>query len=121
MKLVFALIAGLLAWSADFEVRAQGGLTLQPLAPYCALTSLATPVGFSSCPGGLPLGATYAVVCAYTQGVVWRDDGPAPTATPGTGGQGIAAGQCIPYNGRMAQILFVQQTGGAILGASFYK
>ena len=74
-------------------------------------------------------GATvnYAVFCAYTQGIDYRDDSVAPTGTPGTGGQGIASGNCIPYNANSTlfpfpgNLQFIQQTGGAILGASFYK
>ena len=68
--------------------------------------------------GGPP---TYAVICAYTQGVVYRDDGGTPTGTPGTGGQGIAAGQCIPYNATFSALQFIQQTSGAVLGISYYR
>lgn len=70
---------------------------------------------------GLPTAAAYAVVCAYSQGVVWRDDGVAPTGTPGSGGNGISANQCIPYNGTLSALQFIQQTGGALLGVSFYR
>lgn len=100
---------------------AQGGLTLQPLGPFCSLSSLGTPTGLVAGCGGIPQGATYAVVCAYNQAVVWRDDGPPPTATPGAGGQGLSAGNCMPYNGRMSQIQFIQQAGGAVVGVTFYK
>ena len=71
--------------------------------------------------GGVPVPATYAVICAYTQAVNYRDDGVAPTGTLGTGGQGIAAGNCIPYSGTMTALQFIQQTSGAILGVSFYR
>ena len=71
--------------------------------------------------GGIPAGANYAVICAYVQGVVYRDDGGTPTGTPGTGGQGIAAGQCISYNSKFTQLQFIQQASGAILGISFYR
>jgi hypothetical protein len=66
---------------------------------------------------------TYAVFCAYTQAINYRDDGVAPTATLGTGGQGIASGNCIPYTGKFSNVTlqFIQQTSGAILGASFYR
>jgi len=69
---------------------------------------------------GVPATATYAVVCAYTQAVNWRDDKVAPTATVGTGGQGIPAGQCIPYNGTIIELQFIQQTATAVLAISFY-
>jgi hypothetical protein len=63
----------------------------------------------------------YGVICAYTSGVVYRDDGTAPTATPGTGGQGISAGQCIAYSGNFGTIQFIQQAAGAIVGVSIYQ
>ena len=71
--------------------------------------------------GGVPLGATYAVFCAYVQGVVYRDDGAAPTGTAGSGGQGIAASSCLGYSGTLADIQFIQQSGGAVLGVTFYR
>ena len=101
-------------------VRAQNGLRQVPLG-FCPLASMAAATPLTSCPQSIPAGTTYAVICAYTQGVVWRDDGTAPTSTPGTGGQGIAAGQCIPYNGNFNAIQFIQQTSGALLGVSFYR
>lgn len=70
---------------------------------------------------GLPTAASYAVICAYTQGVVWRDDGVAPTGTPGSGGNGIASNQCIPYNGTLSALQFIQQSSGALLGTAFYR
>jgi hypothetical protein len=65
---------------------------------------------------------TYAVFCAYTQGINYLDSGAAPTGTLGTGGQGIAAGNCIPYNATFnpANVQFIQQASGAIFGGSFY-
>ena len=87
----------------------QSGLREAPLG-FCTNSSLGSAAGLSSFTGtacsvaaNLKL-ATYGVICAYTAGVVWRDDGTAPTATPGTGGQGIAANQCIPYNGTFTAI-----------------
>lgn len=100
--------------------QAQSGLRQVPLG-FCSLASMSASTALSTCSGGIPAGTTYAVLCAYAQGVTWRDDGTAPTATAGSGGQGIAAGQCIPYNGDFTKIRFIQQTGGSILGVSFYK
>lgn len=100
--------------------RAQYGLRQVPLG-FCSLSGMSAATGLSSCSSGIPSGSTYAVICAYTQGVVWRDDGVAPTGTPGSGGQGIAANQCIPYNGTLSAIQFIQQTSGAVLGVSFYR
>lgn len=77
--------------------------------------------------GGVPQAATYAVICASTQGVNYRDDGVAPTATVGTGGQGIVPTSstspptCIPYNGTFSLLQFIQQNAGAIVGITWYK
>lgn len=79
-----------------------------------------TSSGASLTTGGAPTQADYAVICAYDQAINWRDDGTAPTATAGSGGQGIAAGNCIPYNGTFSQLQFIQETGGAVAGVSFY-
>lgn len=116
-RIAAALLAGLLSISAAI---AQNGLRNVPLG-FCALSSMSASTALSSCSGGVPPTPSYIVVCAYTQGVVWRDDGTAPTGTPGTGGQGLAAGQCLPYNGDFTKIRFIQQTSGALLGVSFYK
>jgi hypothetical protein len=70
---------------------------------------------------GAPTQATYAVICAYTQAINWRDDGVAPTGTVGSGGMGLTAGSCIPYDGTFTAFQAIQQTSGAILGVSFYK
>jgi hypothetical protein len=70
---------------------------------------------------GPAFAVNYALICAYVQGVVWRDDGVAPTGTPGSGGNGLAANQCISYNGTFSAIQFIQQTSGAVLGISLYK
>jgi len=74
-------------------------------------------------------GATvnYAVFCAYTQAINYLDNSSAPTGTVGTGGQGIAAGNCIPYNANSTafpfpgNLQFIQQVNGAILGVSLYR
>lgn len=114
-----AAVIALLPWWAG-DARPQAGLREVPLG-FCSLSSMLAATGLASCAGGIPAGTTYAVICANTQGVVWRDDGPAPTGTAGSGGQGITAGYCIPYNGNFGQILFIQQAGGAILSVTFYK
>jgi len=88
---------------------------------FCALSSLSAAVGLSSCSGGIPAAAGFALICAYAQAINYRDDGVAPTGTAGTGGQGISAGQCIWYSSALSQLQFIQQAGGAILGVSFYS
>lgn len=118
LRLALAVIAALAA-SACLAM-AQSGLRQVPLG-FCALSSMSSATLLSTCSGGIPNGTTYAVICAYAQGVVWRDDGVAPTGTPGTGGQGLAASQCVPYNGTFTKVQLIQQTSGAIVGVSFYK
>lgn len=116
----FAAVA-ILAALGSSPAASQNGTRQVPLG-FCALASMAASTGLAACSGGIPTGTSYVVICAYAQGVVWRDDGVAPTGTPGTGGQGLAANQCIPYNGNpMTTIRFIQQTAGALLGVSFYR
>ena len=79
-----------------------------------------TSSGASLTTSGAPTKASYAVICAYTQAVNWRDDGTAPTGTAGTGGNGIAAGNCIPYNGTFSQFQVIQQTSSAVVSVNFY-
>ena len=71
---------------------------------------------------GVPPGAKYASICVYTQTVNWLDDG-VPTATVGTGGQGIPAGSCLPYNSPLGltKIQFIQQAATAIVSVTFYR
>jgi hypothetical protein len=96
---------------------------------FCTSSSLSSAIGLSSFSGTAcanqssnVLGSyIYAVICAYTAGIVYRDDGVAPTATAGTGGQGVAAGSCMPYNGNMGALQIIQQTAGAIVGVSIYQ
>ena len=90
---------------------------------FCSLSSLASSTAITTCSNWSAASATvnYAVICAYVSGVVYRDDGVAPTATPGTGGQGISSGTCLPYSGPIQNLQFIQQAAGAILGISLYR
>lgn len=63
-------------------------------------------------------GAVWALICAETAGVRWRDDGTAPTATVG---QLLTAGQCFQYAGPLTAIQFIAQSGSPILDVSFYR
>lgn len=122
--LLGALLCALL-WVAA-PARADSPLRQAPLG-FCSLSSMSSATLLTACVingvTGVPAGANYALLCAYTQGVVWRDDpaGTVPTGTPGVGGQGIAAGQCFGYSGPLSRIQIIQQASGAVLGASFYK
>lgn len=88
--------------------------------PYCALSSLGTASNLSGC-AAMAQSPTYAVICAYAQSVVWRDDGTAPTGTPGTGGQALSVGNCLGYTANLANFQAIQQAASAVLGVSFYK
>ena len=65
----------------------------------------------------IPAGATSMVVCVETQGVRWRDDGTAPTASVG---MPIAAGQCAAFHEpNLSLIKFIYQVSGEIIDAWF--
>lgn len=122
-RIVFALLLIASALPSHAQQR-----KLSPVG-FCTDSSLATAVGLSSFTGtacngvaNSTLGSyTYLLICAYTSGIVYRDDGTAPTGTPGTGGQGLNAGQCVGYNGNIGAIQFIQQAAGAIIGISVYQ
>ena len=88
--------------------------TWTPLG-YNQITSLSTAVGL----GTVPTGAVIALISAEAQGVRWRDDGTAPTATVG---MPMAAGQEFQYTVvDFTKIKFIQQISGAILNVAWFK
>jgi len=80
-----------------------------------ASTGLTVPVrdinGLSSTP-------TVAIVVPEGQGVRWRDDGTAPTATVG---MPLAAGATLVYDGDLTRIRFIQQAATATINVVYYK
>ena len=60
---------------------------------------------------------TFALIVAETQGVRWRDDGVAPTASVG---MLLAAGVPLQYDGDLTNIKFIEQTASAKLNISYY-
>jgi hypothetical protein len=60
---------------------------------------------------------TLAVITAETNGVRWRDDGVAPTASVG---MPLAAGSTLQYDGDIRKIRFIEQTASAKLNISYY-
>ncbi len=125
-RIVFA--AALLLIASALPSHAQNQRKFAP-AGFCTNSSLGSAVGLSTFTGTACNGVTnntlaaytYVVICAYTSGIVYRDDGTAPTGTPGTGGQGLSAGQCVGYSGNIAALQFIQQAAGAIVGVSVYN
>lgn len=66
---------------------------------------------------GLSVTANFALITPETQGVRWRDDGIAPTASVG---MPLAAGVTLQYDGDLSKIKFIEQTASAKLNISYY-
>ena len=81
---------------------------------YQQLTSITSSTGLT-----VPSGATYCVVVVEANGVRYRDDGTAPTASVG---MPLAVGQSVSFYGttELAAVKFIQQASGAILNVSYY-
>lgn len=59
-----------------------------------------------------------AIITPEDQGVRWRDDGVAPTASVG---MPLAAGVTLQYDGDLSQIQFIQQASTAALNITYYS
>jgi hypothetical protein len=59
-----------------------------------------------------------AIITPETQGVRWRDDGTAPTASVG---MPLAAGVTLQYDGDLSQIQFIEQAASAKLNVTYYS
>jgi len=66
---------------------------------------------------GLNVKPTIALITPETQGVRWRDDGTAPTASVG---MPLAAGVTLQYDGDLSKIRFIEQSASAKLNISYY-
>ena len=82
---------------------------------YQQLTGISASVALT-----VPAGATWASIVVEAQGVRYRDDGVAPTASVG---MPVSSGsQLIIYGvAEMTAIRFIQQTAGAVLNVSYYQ
>jgi hypothetical protein len=60
---------------------------------------------------------TFALIVAESQGVRWRDDGTAPTASIG---MPLAVGVPLQYDGDLNGIRFIEQAASAKLNISYY-
>ena len=79
---------------------------------YQQITSLSASTALT-----VPTGATMALIIPELQGVRWRDDGTAPTATVG---MPLAAGTSLSYDGDLKAIRFIQQAATGYLNVSYY-
>jgi hypothetical protein len=87
---------------------------------YQQITDLSASIGLTIptlAPDGSNQKPTFALIICETQGVRWRDDGTAPTASVG---MPLAAGVPLQYDGDLNKIRFIQQTASAKLNVSYY-
>jgi hypothetical protein len=87
---------------------------------YQQITDLSSAVGLTVptlAPDGSNQKPTFALIICETQGVRWRDDGTAPTASVG---MPLAAGVPLQYDGDLNKIKFIQQSASAKLNVSYY-
>lgn len=102
----------------DWRAALAAGYSWTPLG-YFQITSLGTAVSFSGAGVTVPVGSMMVLIEAEAQGIRWRDDGTAPTASVG---MPLAAGQEFQYRvADFSKIQFIQQTNGGIINLSFYK
>jgi hypothetical protein len=89
---------------------------------YCQL-AVTTAVQTSTCAGGVPAGATWAMICNEGAAARWRDDGVAVTASVGVPlGSGLASAPvCFNYFANFAALQWIAQSGTTLLDISFYK
>jgi hypothetical protein len=66
---------------------------------------------------GLNQRPNLALITPETNGVRWRDDGVAPTASIG---MPLAAGVTLQYDGDLRKIQFIEQTASAKINISYY-
>ena len=76
------------------------------------ITSLSSATGLT-----VPAGATRALIAPLTQGIRWRDDGTAPTASVG---MPVAAGTYLSYDGDLKNIKFIETSASAELNITYY-
>ena len=90
-------------------------LGYQQITSLSASTALTVPQRDLNGLAGTP---RIAIITPETQGVRWRDDGVAPTATVG---MPLAAGVTLQYDGDLTQIRFIEQTASAKLNVTYYS
>lgn len=122
MKRLVLLVALLMA--GENPAIAAPQTTQAPYIPagYCQL-SVTVAAQTSTCSGGIPQRAIYALICNEGAAARWRDDGVAPTTTVGLplASGSATAPVCFNYYGTFATLQWVAQSGTTILNISFYK
>jgi len=120
MRLLFAALALLGLVSYSQAQPASGPYQFHGIG-YCQITVLTSAVAVvtASCStGSVAAQSSIAQICVSGQGVRYRDDGTAPTASLGIP---VGAGTCFQYSGPMAGIQFIQQAATATLDITFYN
>ena len=90
---------------------------------FCQLSVAASAVKVSSCTGGVPNGATYALICNEAGAARWRDDGVAPTASVGQilGTGTTTAPICAGFSTTLSALQFISESGTTTIDVSFYQ
>jgi hypothetical protein len=91
---------------------------------YCQLSVGLSAVKTSTCTGGIPKGASYALICNEgADAARWRDDGPVPTTTVGNivGAGTATAPVCSAFATNFAALQWIAETSSAILDITFYQ
>ena len=92
-----------------------------PILGYQQITDLSSAVSLTVPQkdlSGLAGTPRIAIITPEGQGVRWRDDGVAPTASVG---MPLAAGVTLQYDGDLSQIQFIQQSATAKLNITYYS
>lgn len=87
----------------------------QQITSLSASTGLTVPLLDAT---GLNCEPVFALIIAETQGVRWRDDGTAPTASVG---MPLSPGIPFQYDGDLNKIRFIEQAASAKLNISYYR
>jgi hypothetical protein len=69
--------------------------------------------------GGIPVGATMAVIQAETANVRYRDDGASPTSSIGL--EIVSGASPILYTGTLSALQFIAASGSPVLDVAFYR
>lgn len=68
--------------------------------------------------GGIPRGATLAVISTEGAAIRYRDDGQAPTTSVG---MPLAVGQAFTYQSTLSKLMLIQQASSAVVDIAFYR